>query len=108
MSWHSDDPEPFEGELTSVTITRTVITHPPQDVDKRYRILVLLQRSDRPKYWTFKCNHCGYDVQDLTNVEVEAVSDLVELPGNDVLIGRRCGGPYCKYHYYFKLSGVSK
>lgn len=110
MSWHSSDPEPFEGDLTQVTITRTtIVTRPPQDVDKRYRILVLLQRTDAPKYWTFKCNHCGYDVEEVINAEIEAMSDVAAIgTSQDVLIGRRCPGPYCKYWYYFKLNGVSK
>lgn len=107
-SWHSAEPEPFEGEIASVEMTRiTIVTRPLKEVDKRYRIQVLLQRSDRPKYWIFSCPHCKYDVCELTDVDVEAMSDLVSIPGENVMVGIRCPGPYCKYYYYFKLSGIS-
>lgn len=109
MSWHSHQPDEYEGELAHVSITRTtIVTRPAQNVDKRYRILVLLQRTDAPKYWTFKCSHCGSDVQEIANAEIEAMSDVVAIPGSDILLGRRCDGPYCRYYYYFKLNGVSK
>lgn len=110
-SWHSHDPEPFveDEPITQVSMTRVTITRKREEPDKRYRILVLLQRSDRPTYWTFKCPHCGYDVQELQNIEVEAMSDLAGVgTSNDMLVGRRCGGPYCKYWYYFKLNGISR
>lgn len=109
MSWHSAEPEPFEGELASISVTRTtIVTRPLKEVDKRYRIQILLQRSDRPVYWTFSCPHCKYDVQELINCEIESMSDLVSIPGSEVMTGIRCPGPYCRYYYYFKLSGVSK
>lgn len=106
-SWHSHEPEAAD-EMTSISITRVTVTKQPQEVDRRYRIMVLLQRSDRPNYWTFKCSHCGYDVREIVNAEIEAMSDLVSMEDNsNVLIGGRCNGPFCKYYYYFKLNGAS-
>jgi uncharacterized protein with PIN domain len=78
-----------------------------EEPDRRYRILVLLQRSDRPTHWVFKCPHCATDLVEVNNAVIEALSDLVsmETPDN-VTIGMRCDGRYCHYWYYFKLGGM--
>lgn len=107
MSWHSHEPEQADAVAISMSAAHITVVH-PSEVDKRYRILVMLQRSDRPNYWVFSCPHCKHDVYELTNCEIESMSDLVAMGTNptDVLVGSRCDGPYCRYYYYFKLNGL--
>lgn len=81
---------------------------PPED-DRKYRILVMLQRSDRPKYFLFHCQYCGRPVCELVNSEVYAVSDAMDMNNTDlVAVGIRCGGRLngfaCQTYYYFRLS----
>lgn len=79
--------------------------------DRRYRILVNLVRTDRPRYWTWHCPHCQMKVAELTNVEVKSMTDLIDMSNLDKgLVGVRCGGrsPYgvgrCDYWWYFNLA----
>lgn len=109
-AWHSDEPEaatPEDLVVVQLRAKQAALPHPSQ-IDPRYRILVMLQRSDRPNYWIFNCPHCMEGVFELTNVEIESMSDLVTVGTNpnDILIGARCDGPYCRYYYYFKLNGI--
>lgn len=91
------------------------ITKVKIESDRRYRVLVLLQRVDRPKYWTFKCFQCGADVGEVVNAEVQAVSDLVDTESvGNMIVGHRCNGRlgvdafgkvmHCGIWYYFKLN----
>lgn len=75
--------------------------------DRRYRVLVILQRSDRPRYYDFHCSVCQYKVCELSNTEVVAIQDLMDT-SNHTLVGVRCDGRYrggrCDTWYYFSLS----
>lgn len=74
--------------------------------DKEYRLLILLQRTDRPHYWSPFCLRCGENLHiDLLKCEIQAISDLVEMEtGNNIAIGITCPGRYCRTKYYFKLN----
>ena len=94
---------------------RVSVTTIKVEPDRRYRMLVLLQRSDRPKYWTFSCPQCKAEVVEVINGEVQAMSDLVNTESLDnVGVGYRCPGRlgqdafgkmmHCGIWYYFKLN----
>lgn len=79
--------------------------------DRRYRILVNLVRSDRPRYWTWNCPHCQYRVCELANGEVTSMTDFIDMQNMDkTLVGMRCGGRSptgigrCDFWYYFNLA----
>lgn len=81
------------------------------ETDKRYRMLVNLVRSDRPRYWTWHCPHCTMRVAELANAEVMSITDLIDMTNMDKqLVGQRCGGRSptgmgrCDFWYYFNLS----
>lgn len=78
--------------------------------DRRYRILVTLMRSDRPRYWNFLCHNCGSKIVELMNEEVIGIDDFFDPqnPSNHG-VGRHCKGIMdtglaCPYSYYFQLS----
>lgn len=86
----------------------------PQEPDKRDRTLIMLNRSERKKYWIFRCPKCTRAVCEILNGDVVAMSDLVDIDsianfGNGV----RCDGSYrdmfghvahCRQWYYFSLN----
>lgn len=79
--------------------------------DLRYRILVNLVRTDRPRYWTWHCPHCQFPVGELANGEVINMSDVIDMTNMDkLLVGKRCGGRSptgigrCGFWYYFNLA----
>lgn len=77
--------------------------------DKRYRVLVLLQRSDRPRYFTFHCMRCQMPVADLANSEVVALNDVIDFHNTtNQMVSVRCDGRYqgghCRTFYLFSLS----
>lgn len=81
----------------------------PDEPDKRYRILVLLQRVDRPRYWSFYCTRCQYKVCELSNCEVVALNDLIDYNNTNLqVVSVRCDGRYqggrCDTYYAFSLS----
>ena len=75
--------------------------------DKRYRCLVTLIRSDRPRYWNFLCHNCGAKVVELQNLEVIGIDDFYDPQNvNNSGIGRHCKGTApdslpCPYTYFF-------
>lgn len=79
--------------------------------DSRYRCLITLIRSDRPRYWNFKCfnDGCDYKVAELQNYEVLAADDFYDPQNvNNAAVGRHCkgtlpNGTACPYSYFFKL-----
>lgn len=86
-------------------ITKVTVTQIPAESDRRYRVMVLLQRSDRPKYWTFNCPQCTMPVCELNGVDVIGLTDLVALGADDTgLVGVRCDRGSCRWWYYFKLN----
>ena len=77
--------------------------------DRRYRMLVNLQRSDRPRYWKFLCVNCGSFIAELQGFEAIGLNDFYD-PQNpqNASIGRHCKGTLptgqaCPYSYYFVL-----
>ncbi len=77
--------------------------------DKRYRVLVRLVRSDRPRYWNFLCANCGTKLVELNNLEVFAITDFFDPENlNNSGIGKHCkgllpGGLPCPYSYFFNI-----
>lgn len=75
--------------------------------DRRYRLMVSLIRSDRPRVWGFLCMNCGSKICDLVNKEVYDATDfydasLLENAG----VSRDCKGSLpnglaCPYTYFF-------
>ena len=99
---HWNWPEiPLPGVFFSVTIMLM------QKDDKRYRVLVNLQRVDRPKYFTWHCPVCQMAVCEISGAEVTALQDVID-SSRAPLIGVRCNGRYqgghCHIKYYFSLS----
>ena len=81
------------------------ITHKQPEPDRRYRVLVMLQRSDRPKYWRFNCPHCMTPLAELSGKDVYAMTDFYDPSNpNNSSVGIRCTGAYCKYYYHFTVS----
>jgi len=77
--------------------------------DKRYRLLVTLMRSDRPRYWVFLCVNCGSKIVELQNLEVIGADDFYDPQNiNNSGIGRHCKGTTldglaCPYTYFFHV-----
>lgn len=89
--------------LRITKITTTIVMN--EEPDRRYRIVVSLHRSDRPKYWIFSCPHCKEDLDEMVNVDIASMSDLLNFDDvSFVGVGRRCPGKHCRYWYYFNLS----
>lgn len=93
--------------INMLDVTITTHTDQPTEADRRYRVLVLLQRSDRPRYYTFHCPQCTMPVCEIVNSDVVALSDLVDMETMDVGTGTRCNGRFngghCRTWYYFTL-----
>lgn len=71
--------------------------------DKNYRTLVLLQRTDRPKYWTFHCVNCRMPVAHLVNKEIKAITDFYNPQDtSNEAVEVRCSS--CKRFYSFQLN----
>lgn len=74
------------------------------EADRRYRTLVSLQRSDRPKYWSFYCPHCKSFVAELNNTDIFALNDFYNpQSAKNTSVGMRCNGTYCRRWYFFVL-----
>lgn len=89
---------------TEVTSSSAVI-----EEDRRYRCMVLLNRSDRPGVWTYHCPRCTMPVAELVNKQFHAITDTMEIDnGNMGGIGVRCDGRFqgkrCNIWFYFSLN----
>lgn len=88
---------------------RVVAIEPQGEPDRRYRILVTLIRSDRPRYWNFLCHNCGSKLVELQNLEVLTLDDFYDPQNiNNSGIGRHCkgqmpSGQACPYSYFFNV-----
>lgn len=76
--------------------------------DYRYRMLVILERSDRPQVFVFHCPRCTMRICELVNSEIVAMTDIVDFSNLDkTLVGYRCGGRFqgdrCDLWLYFSL-----
>ena len=79
--------------------------------DLRYRILVNLVRTDRPRYWKWHCPHCQFPLIELSNVMQASMTDIIDMNNMDkALVGIRCGGRSpigrgrCDFWFYFNLA----
>jgi len=77
-----------------------------QEVDDfRYRILVMLRKSDRLKYYDFYCPICTCKVCELNGTEIKAIDDATDV-SNKRTVGVRCPGRYrgghCNAWFYFE------
>lgn len=88
----------------------TIVTQLPPERDNKYRVLITLLRSDKPRYWNFLCHNCGSKIVEIQNMEVFAATDLWDTQDiNNTAIGRHCKGENskgfgCQYMYYFHIS----
>lgn len=82
--------------------SNTPLTEP----DYRYRVGVLLQRSERPSLWTFHCPRCTMAVCELMNTEITTLTDIIDFESG-IGNGYKCKGRYenghCGIWYYFVL-----
>lgn len=91
-----------------VVITQIKV-QPAPEPDRRYRMQILLQRSDRPRYYVFHCPLCGTPACELVNSDVLAISDTMDFQNTDLMAtGLRCdgriNGQNCRIWLYFKLA----
>lgn len=81
--------------------------------DRRYRCMVLLNRTDRPTVFTWHCPRCTMPVTEMVNVEMSALTDTINMDSGALAgVGVRCDGRFqgkgCRIWYYFSLSEVAK
>lgn len=79
------------------------------EADRRYRCMVNLQRTDRPRYWIFNCPSCKMPIAEIANGEIYGINDLVDYQNTqNVMVGYRCDGRTgygrCNIWYYFNLN----
>lgn len=91
-----------------VRLMQISVTNIQVESDRRYRVLVLLERSDKPTNWKLYCIRCQMPVLELINTNVVALTDMVDMEEVDnALIGVRCDGRFeggrCSLWYYTKL-----
>lgn len=89
---------------------------PEPEADHRYRVLVLLGRSDRPRLEKFNCPKCTRPVAEIMNAELLGLTDMMDMENLSTLgVGIRCGGRTgdrainngrCDRWYYFSVGGV--
>lgn len=73
--------------------------------DRKYRMMVFLNRTDRPRYWTFHCPICGKPLTEIVNMEVVSINDVVDFARPEMYgTGNMCFSRYCRVWYYFNLS----
>lgn len=73
--------------------------------DRKYRMMVLMNRTDRPRYWTFNCPICAKPLAEIVNAEVIAINDVVDMSQTATFgIGVMCFSRYCRIWYYFNLN----
>jgi hypothetical protein len=82
------------------------------EADRRYRVMVVLARGDRPETLKFHCPRCTMPVAELVNTQVIALSDAMEMDnGNLAGVGVRCDGRYqgrrCNVWYYMNLNDTA-
>lgn len=74
-------------------------------VDRRYRVLVMLRKSDRIKYYDFHCFLCQMKVAELSGCDVHAFDDAADVYVKTTK-GVRCPGRFrgghCNAWYYFE------
>lgn len=83
-------------------------TTPETEDDRRYRCMVLLNRTDRPAVFTWHCPRCTMPVVELVNVEFKAITDTIQMDNESASgIGVRCDGRFqgkgCRIWFYFSL-----
>lgn len=82
------------------------VTEPVTEPDRRYRMLVMLARSDRPNHWKFHCPKCQKPVAELVNHEVIGLSDVIDMESSSA-VGIRCDGRFegarCGTWFYYSL-----
>lgn len=82
-------------------------------MDKQYRVLVTLVRTDSPDNYEWKCPRCYNPLVNLVNADFRAMSDVFDMTNTDTAaIGVRCNGRlhtggHCRIMYYFTLRGLN-
>jgi hypothetical protein len=89
-------------------MTGDTLQDAPLEDDRRYRVLVLLNRLDRPATLKFHCPRCTMPVAELVNGQVTAMSDAMAMDSGDLMaIGVRCDGRFqgrrCNVWYFYSL-----
>lgn len=75
-----------------------------EEKDRKYRTLILLQRSDRPRYWTWHCPNCQQPIVELNNTDMYAMTDFYNpAAASNAAVSIRCPGLNCKRWYAFQL-----
>jgi len=79
--------------------------------DNRYRVMVSMKRSDRPKHWNFRCMNCSNRIAEIDNCDVYDISDFYDpnqtnyagttMHCKGVIPGTR--GTMCPYSYFFNF-----
>lgn len=74
--------------------------------DRRYRILVLMNRTDRPRYYTFHCPFCSKPLAEITNSTVSSLSDIIDMNNTASYgVGVQCLSRQCRdIWYYFNMN----
>lgn len=76
--------------------------------DRRYRVLLVLERSDRPTNWKPYCIRCQMPIKmELINADIVSITDMIDMDTTPSVVGVRCDGRYngkhCNFWYYAKL-----
>lgn len=73
-----------------------------EEQDRKYRLLVSLVRSDRPKYYTFHCLFCQQPLVELNGREVVSITDFYNREdASNGGVGLRCPSVNCHGRWYF-------
>lgn len=92
--------------------------HDEPEPDRRYRVMVLLNRSDRPTHYKFHCPRCTAWVAEIVNAQVVAMSDMVSFTeSTNPMLGVQCDGRIfdggdthltkCRIFYMFSMSDTT-
>lgn len=85
---------------------------PTAEPDRRYRIAVMLQRTDRPENMKWYCPFCQNFLLNLVNSVPVGLADVVDFENTDITgIEMRCNGRlkdggHCRKYFIFTLGAT--